>query len=680
MGDDTAVCAAFAEIARTARGLNRTLAVPEIVLIGPQGHGKSSLIEAFVGHPFLPVGIADGGVTKRSVHVNLINNPACAEPKITIKRDTSDRLGAQFNSDVEVAAGADSVKAIEERGAQVDHAPIYVNYEYKDVWNMTLIDPIGLISEGTKAAAGVLPDEALEQVMETATVPHRLLVFVEDVQFDQNSEMLKHAKTWDPKLERSIFVVNKFSEQLKNFTSPRDLNKYMNAIGPADSKVFFTSLLNKKDRSGFLETGFKARGKVLARLASQAAGDLETLDGLQFDRRWTESVGVAAVSEYIRDWTWKRYQDVVPELLKTLRLFKRKSEEALQAKGHLMAELESTKLRGRAARYGVEFLQTVDKLLGGSLEGYPALNGQDLAQEKECCSVAGGEWHTHQRAPIEFDSESVPQADVKLYGGQQFERLLAEFKLVAKCLDFDGEKLGSGSHSHFSAEIATAAGAVKVNNAATVTWAASDLVQKQVTRFVKPLAAQLIARAAYILQRLSDICAAMVADAHSGEPLSIAEFPFFTFSVRGHFNKFVQDAAESCLEKCHDEFMSTRLLQWKCKELALNSKELEHQDNAEKMVEKLAKDLFEQTRDRIIDNVTLKVYNFFFVPMQTDLWGDLQGELTTYSDAEIQELFDVENALNRLKDDKLAMEQVVDAFSEQEADFLKHVATFATRG
>lgn len=36
--------------------LNAQLQVPEIVFVGQQGHGKSSLIEAFVGFPLFPVG------------------------------------------------------------------------------------------------------------------------------------------------------------------------------------------------------------------------------------------------------------------------------------------------------------------------------------------------------------------------------------------------------------------------------------------------------------------------------------------------------------------------------------------------------------------------------------------------------------------------------------------------
>jgi hypothetical protein len=43
-----------------------------------------------------------------------------------------------------------------------------------------------------------------------------------------------------------------------------------------------------------------------------------------------------------------------------------------------------------------------------------------------------GDWRNVEHTPIRFDPSEwkIPHANSKLYGGQQFERLLAEFKAV----------------------------------------------------------------------------------------------------------------------------------------------------------------------------------------------------------------------------------------------------------
>ena len=75
--------------------LNTHLAVPEIVVIGKRGHGKTSLIEAFFGEP---IGAVGTGVTRRPVYYNFLNNSSLQVPRIILKRDTHNK---EFDRDVE---------------------------------------------------------------------------------------------------------------------------------------------------------------------------------------------------------------------------------------------------------------------------------------------------------------------------------------------------------------------------------------------------------------------------------------------------------------------------------------------------------------------------------------------------------------------------------------------------
>ena len=120
------------------RRLNTSLDPPEFVFIGQNNHGKTALLEAILGHsytkdilnnlppsppsstlslaalsllshiPLFLVSFLDPCArkpTKRPVQINLLNNPACADPKVTVKRD--DFLWSkspEFCRDVEVLA------------------------------------------------------------------------------------------------------------------------------------------------------------------------------------------------------------------------------------------------------------------------------------------------------------------------------------------------------------------------------------------------------------------------------------------------------------------------------------------------------------------------------------------------------------------------------------------------
>lgn len=80
--------------------------------------------------------------------------------------------------------------------------------------------------------------------------------------------------------------------------------------------------------------------------------------------------------------TWKKYQETVPEVLKRLRAFHKNSEEHLVKVKTQLDSMDPPKLRALASNYVMEFLQGVEKLIVGTLEGNPAINGQTLQEEK----------------------------------------------------------------------------------------------------------------------------------------------------------------------------------------------------------------------------------------------------------------------------------------------------------
>jgi hypothetical protein len=95
----------------------------------------------------------------------------------------------------------------------------------------------------------VSPDELEEMVVDLAKPSQRILIFVEEVKDGSQSDMVLLAKKIDPKLDRTMFVFTKFSEQLKNFTSTRDLNRYLSSTAPS-GRIISLWVVNHKQHRG----------------------------------------------------------------------------------------------------------------------------------------------------------------------------------------------------------------------------------------------------------------------------------------------------------------------------------------------------------------------------------------------------------------------------------------------
>ena len=92
--------------------------------------------------------------------------------------------------------------------------------------------------------------------------------------------------------------------------------------------------------------------------------------------------------QYLLNVAWKKYNDDIPQILKRLRANKADTENRLKKLQLQLSSLNPAKLRSIASDYVVNFLQTIDKLLAGTSEGNPAVNGQTLEEEKNQFGIA----------------------------------------------------------------------------------------------------------------------------------------------------------------------------------------------------------------------------------------------------------------------------------------------------
>jgi len=87
--------------------------------------------------------------------------------------------------------------------------------------------------------------------------------------------------------------------------------------------------------------------------------------------------------------------------------------------------------------------------------------------------------------------------------------------------------------------------------------------------------------------------------------------------------------------------------------------------------------LYERIRDRIKRNVLLKTYNFFLVPLQIELWNVIQGKVTSLSDAQLEQYFEVGATKSKLTSSIKENEEIIKKSTDQETQLLDAATLFS---
>ncbi|OZJ05084.1 Vacuolar protein sorting-associated protein 1 [Bifiguratus adelaidae] len=224
-------------------GVQNPVDLPQIVVIGAQSSGKSSVLENIVGRDFLPRGT--GIVTRRPLILQLINRPVPGVKPNGVADETKlangDAKEETEESDKDAAAPdaankeptewgeflhlpgvkfADFNKIREEiikdteaktgRNAGISPQPINLRIFSPNVLTLTLVDLPGL----TKVPVGDQPKDIERQIREMIikyiTKPNAIILAVTAANTDlANSDGLKLAREVDPEGARTIGVLTK---------------------------------------------------------------------------------------------------------------------------------------------------------------------------------------------------------------------------------------------------------------------------------------------------------------------------------------------------------------------------------------------------------------------------------------------------------------------------------------
>lgn len=201
--------------------------LPQIVVVGSQSSGKSSVLENIVGRDFLPRG--SGIVTRRPLVLQLINRPAPAklqtngvdEKELSNGNDSQANVdewgeflhipGQKFHDFSKIRD--EIVKETEAKAGRnvgISPAPINLRIYSPNVLTLTLVDLPGL----TKVPVGDQPRDIERQirdmVIKQIQKPNAIILAVTAANVDlANSDGLKLAREVDPEGQRTIGVLTK---------------------------------------------------------------------------------------------------------------------------------------------------------------------------------------------------------------------------------------------------------------------------------------------------------------------------------------------------------------------------------------------------------------------------------------------------------------------------------------
>uniref|UniRef100_A0A3B4CV83 Dynamin-1-like protein n=1 Tax=Pygocentrus nattereri TaxID=42514 RepID=A0A3B4CV83_PYGNA len=171
--------------------------LPQIVVVGSQSSGKSSVLESLVGCDFLPRG--SGIVTRRPLVLQLVNVPPLEERRKQEHGIKAEEWGTFLHrKNQTLTLGG------------ISPEPIHLKIYSPNVLNLTLVDLPGI----TKVPVGDQPEDIETQVQEMIlsfiSNPNSLILCVSPANSDlATSDALKLAREVDPDGRRTLLVVSK---------------------------------------------------------------------------------------------------------------------------------------------------------------------------------------------------------------------------------------------------------------------------------------------------------------------------------------------------------------------------------------------------------------------------------------------------------------------------------------
>eukprot|EP00529_Nitzschia_sp_RCC80_P013744 CAMPEP_0113520112 /NCGR_PEP_ID=MMETSP0014_2-20120614/43897_1 /TAXON_ID=2857 /ORGANISM="Nitzschia sp." /LENGTH=743 /DNA_ID=CAMNT_0000417911 /DNA_START=82 /DNA_END=2313 /DNA_ORIENTATION=+ /assembly_acc=CAM_ASM_000159 len=376
-----------------AVGQNTQLDLPQIVVVGGQSSGKSSVLEGIVGRSFLPRGT--GIVTRRPLVLTLVNTRAPGEqasfieeygenqdpnnsssaslPPGDSKEEWGEFLhmpGRKFHSfqqiRQEIVRETDRLTG-GNRG--ISNKAISLKIFSPRVLALTLVDLPGM----TKVPVGDQPDNIEEQIqemiLEFISNPNAIILAVTAANTDiANSDALQLAKAADPYGNRTIGVLTKL-DLMDPGTDAADV--LMNRVYPL--------------RRGYIGVVNRGQKDINEDLSIQEGLRKETEffkhhPAYSHDRALSSKCGTKVLAKTMNNILMHHIRDVLPEVknrITTMMNDVQQELDALGAPGHHSRSSLGGQLLGLLSKFATNFASIIDGR-GGELKNSEG-NAENLA-------------------------------------------------------------------------------------------------------------------------------------------------------------------------------------------------------------------------------------------------------------------------------------------------------------
>lgn len=552
---------AYNELHALASELGGAAAAPAVVVVGHQTDGKSALVEALMGFQFNHVG--GGTKTRRPVALHLRFNPRCDEPQCRLLSATGD---AEEHDEAGVAARpmplADIQAYIEAENLRLENDPcqfsekeIIIKVEYKHSPNLTIIDTPGLILPAPGRKNRVLQSQASAvESLVRAKIQHKetIILCLEDCSDWSNATTRRVVMQVDPDLARTVLVSTKLDTKIPQFARPSDVEVFLHPpncvldVSLLGDSPFFTSVPSGRVGSCH-EAVFRSNGEFKKAILSRELEDIASIEdklGRSLTTMEKDRIGVGNLRLYLEELLQKRYIKSVPLIIPLLEKQHRNTTSKLREISHELSDLDETKLKEKAQLFHDTFLTKLSLLLKGMVVAPPDKFGETLVNER----INGGTFTGSEN--FQLPNKMMPNGGMRLYGGAQYHRAMAEFRLVVgstRCPPITRD------------EIVNACGVEDIHDGTNYSRTACVIAVAKARDTFEPFLDQLGFRLLYILKRLIPISVYLLEK--DGEHFSSHEV--LIRRVQEAFKRFVESTEQSCRQRCMEDLESTtRYVTW----------------------------------------------------------------------------------------------------------------------
>ncbi|PKI37811.1 hypothetical protein CRG98_041761 [Punica granatum] len=545
---------AYNELHGLAQEFETPFDAPAVLVVGHQTDGKSALVEALMGFQFNHVG--GGTKTRRPITLHMKYDPNCELPLCSLLSESDPSSLARLMSLQEIQAYIEAENMrLEREPCQFSAKEIIVKVEYKYCPNLTIIDTPGLIAPapGRKNRALQSQARAVESLVR-AKMQHKefIILCLEDCSDWSNATTRRVVMQIDPELSRTVVVSTKLDTKIPQFARSSDVEVFLSP--PActldgfilGDSPFFTSVPSGRVGPGH-ESVYQSNDEFKKAISLREMEDIASLEeklGRKLTKQERSRIGVSKLRLFLEELLQKRYMDNVPLIIPLLEKEHRSATRKLNEINQELSTLDEAKLKEKGRTFDDLFLTKLSLLLKGTVVAPPDKFGETLQEER----TNGGAFVGIDG--LQFPQKLIPNAGMRLYGGAQYHRAMAEFRFVVggmKCPPISRE------------EIVNACGVEDIHDGTNYSRTACVIAVAKARDTFEPFLHQLGSRLLYILKRLLPISVYLLQK--DGEYLSGHEV--FLRRVASAYNNFAESTERACREKCMEDLVSTtRYVTW----------------------------------------------------------------------------------------------------------------------